>query len=181
MEPMLEIHVKNVLMVDEQGIVRDCGVVVVHLQRHRGTFRAVIPPAQNVSSAVVSFVGKGARIRGAQRRNRQRLAVLALVNVTLQGQGIGSGRRPIRAKSAAQRVPSVMRRYTRRVLRWSPVEIFSVHSVSGIADRASVASGARSALFGSCSGGHDGRLRVLGFLGDDVDYAVYRVGTPQGR
>src|ERR1700730_7860642 len=61
-ESMLEIHIEYVLMVHEQRVVRYRRIVVVHLQRHRRTLGAVIPPPQKVSSAVLSIVGEGARI-----------------------------------------------------------------------------------------------------------------------
>src|SRR5260370_34792213 len=151
------------------------------LQRHRGTLRAVIPPAQNVASAVVSVVGERARIGSVERRDRQGFSIVAAINIAWQGQGIGACRCPIRAEPSAQRVPTVMRGHARRILRWSPIEILSVSSVGGIADLAAVASPTGAALFGARSCGHNSGLRVFGLLADDVDYAVHGIGAPQSR
>src|SRR5947208_2537189 len=50
MKSVLEIEVQNVLMVAEKRMVGNRRIVVIHLQRHRGSLGSMIPPPEDVSS-----------------------------------------------------------------------------------------------------------------------------------
>ena len=58
MKPVLEIEVQNILVVAEKRMVGNRRVVVIHLQRHRGSFGSMIPAPKDVSSAVLPIIGE---------------------------------------------------------------------------------------------------------------------------
>src|SRR6202011_2356451 len=109
-------------MVYENGIVAYGCVVIVHLQRHRGALRSMVPAAEKVPSAIVPTVGEGVRVGRRKLRNSQGLVVPTTVDISLQRQRIGPRWRPVCSKSTTQRIPTVVGSHSRWVDRRHPIK-----------------------------------------------------------
>src|ERR1700730_5772493 len=104
----------------------------------------------------------------------------AVVEVTLQGERVGACRRVVRAKPATLSLPAIVSCAACGVLRRSPVEILSVNAVGHIvANFVAIATSHGAAFCVAATCGHNSTLRNFGFLGDDVNYAVDSVRSPQ--
>src|ERR1700676_326166 len=103
-----------------------------------------------------------------------------MVDVTLQRERIRARRRVVRAKPSTLGLPAVIRSTTVGVLRGTPIEVFSINSVGSVpADFVAIASSHCATFFVAAACGHDTALRSFGFLGDDVNYAVHSIRSPQ--
>src|SRR5205823_8725638 len=110
----------------------------------------------------------------------QGLVESAAINISLDRQGVGSCRRPIRAESSTQGIPAVVSRHTRWIYRRAPIKVLCVGSVVGVvAQLAAITNAPGCPLLCSGSSCHDFGLRGFGLLGDDIDHPIYGIGSPQ--
>src|SRR5205809_5789203 len=161
---------------EERRSRRTCGkrlrqvrVVVVDLQVHRRCARRLVRPAgQNVAARQTCAAGGG-------------YVFCAAVEVALYGQTVWRGRLRIEAESAAANVPRVIR--ARAGGRDLPVTagVFAVSTKVNTGRERGAEANARLFLHSvACRSQRVQPLSVSRGFGDDVDHAVYRIGSPQG-
>ena len=117
-------------------------------------------------------VGDGPRVAASRHTPKK---------VALQREGVRPQRRPVHPKTAARRVPAVVRTAIRseRVVAREALAINPEERI--FAELPAVAEAAKGLLLGAAAAREQTALRVLRRFGDDVDDAVDPVGAPQAR
>lgn len=195
---VLEVHIVGVVRLF--GIVFEAShIVVVDLPCHvRGRRERMRPSGERIGAGYACGFRNVPIERTRKRHARRGHVDLSVVNVSLEGQSIGIGPIPVATKPGLKDIPVIAQIVARgtagtgrcvgvhgsprgRPQRPVAVEVLGVNpEVGAFAYFAAVADRAETQFFITDSRAEQCALSLLGFLGDDVDDAVDRIGAPKG-